>query len=250
MNVLTGKGDSIAFDGTGYLRGVARNGTVSRDEGLDPSNFRRESDSAQHDVKERQQIEILLHFFEASKNYCVCLVDMVSSTVISKTLSDRSVGQYYGIFLNRMAEIASSFGAIVVKNIGDSILYYFPETEGGTAESFRTVLRCGLAMLEAKGPLNRILSSGGLPDVSYRISCEYGSVAIAQVSTSSVNDIFGSTVNYCSRINSIAPPDGMVVGQAMYEKVRSFGEFQFVKTSGTRMGESFDVYIVLKSGTK
>ena len=80
-----------------------------------------------HDIREKQQIDILLRFFEASKNYCVCLVDIVESTSATREMSNEKIGRYYyGKFLNMMAELASSFGAVVVKNIGDSLLYYFP----------------------------------------------------------------------------------------------------------------------------
>jgi adenylate cyclase len=206
--------------------------------------FRQESDSAQHDMKERQQIDILLQFFEASRNYCVCFVDMVDSTTVIRQINDQKVGRYFGFFLNKMANMAANFGAIVVKNMGDSILYYFPDTESESPASFRRVLECGMAMIEERDSLNRTMRKEGLPDLNYRISCEYGSVAVARVSTSSVNDIFGSTVNYCSKINPLAPSGGMVIGQALYEKVMRFDKFKFTESSSTFGEEKYRVYIV------
>src|ERR1051326_6310342 len=84
--------------------------------------FRQESDSAHHDIKERQQIDILLQFFEASRNYCVCFVDMVDSTTVSRQLSGHKIGRYFGLFLNRMASIASNFGETVVKKDRKSVV--------------------------------------------------------------------------------------------------------------------------------
>ncbi|MEO9320103.1 MAG: adenylate/guanylate cyclase domain-containing protein [Nitrososphaera sp.] len=231
-------------------RGSAHGAVTSLPGGDALSQYRRESDSEQHESKERQQIEILLRFFDDSRKYCVCMVDMVSSTAISRSLGDSGVGRYYSIFLNRMANIATNFGAVVVKNIGDSILYYFPETELGTPASFKNVLLCGIAMLEEREPLNRKMRNEGLPEVSYRVSCEYGSVAVAKVSTSSVNDIFGTTVNHCSRINDFAPRDSMVIGQGMYEKVRSLDSFAFAEsllpTSSAEEG-LYRMYIVRRT---
>ena len=172
---------------------------------------------------------------------------MVDSTTVSRQLSGHKIGRYFGLFLNRMASIASNFGATVVKNMGDSILYYFPETEYGSLDSFKAVLLCGLAMIRERTTLNEILRNEGLPDLNYRISCEYGSVAVARVSTSSVNDIFGSTVNHCSKINLLAPSGGMVIGQSMYEKVRTLGEFKFVESPRTFGDEKYRVYLVEQS---
>ena len=202
---------------------VARTGGPGNMEG----KYRTDADSDSHDIKEKQQIDLLLKFFEASKNYCVCMVDIVESTSATLNMPNEKIGRYYGIFLNMMAEIASSFGAIVVKNIGDSLLYYFPGTDSGTPESFRNVLRCCMAMLNIRSSLNNIMIQEGLPEISYRISCEYGSVAVARMSTSSVNDIFGISVNMCSKINPMAPANTMVIGETFYSKVCAFDEYMF-----------------------
>ncbi|HZC88403.1 MAG TPA: adenylate/guanylate cyclase domain-containing protein, partial [Nitrososphaera sp.] len=213
--------------------------------------YRTDADSDSHDVKEKQQIDLLLQFFEASKNYCVCMIDMVESTSATMNMSNEKIGRYYGIFLNMMAEIASSFGAVVVKNIGDSLLYYFPGTDLGTPESFRNVLRCCMAMLNIRPSLNNIMIQEGLPEISYRISCEYGSVAVARMSTSSVNDIFGMSVNMCSKINPMAPANTMIIGEAFYGKVNTFDdEYVFEERSAKELstlpadGNYYHVYIV------
>jgi class 3 adenylate cyclase len=213
--------------------------------------YRTDADSDSHDVKEKQQIDLLLQFFEASKNYCVCMIDMVESTSATMSMSNEKIGRYYGIFLNMMAEIASSFGAVVVKNIGDSLLYYFPGTDLGTPESFRNVLRCCMAMLNIRPSLNNIMIQEGLPEISYRISCEYGSVAVARMSTSSVNDIFGMSVNMCSKINPMAPANTMIIGEAFYGKVNTFDdEYAFEERSAKELstlladGNYYHMYIV------
>lgn len=192
--------------------------------GKKEDKYRTEADSDLHDVKEKQQIDLILKFFEASKNYCVCMVDIVESTNATMNMTNEKIGRYYGIFLNMMAEIASSFDAVVVKNIGDSLLYYFPGTDYGTPESFRNVLRCCTTMLSIRPFLNDMMVREGLPEISYRISCEYGSVAVARMTTSNVNDIFGISVNMCSKINAMAPANTMIIGEGFYGKVRTFDD--------------------------
>jgi len=69
-----------------------------------------------------------ISFGTTQKSYCMGIVDMVNSTKITAHLENSRMCEYCRIYLNSMAEIAKEFGAVVIKNIGDSILYYFPDT--------------------------------------------------------------------------------------------------------------------------
>lgn len=192
-------------------------------------HYRTQSDSELHDVKQKKQVDLLLEFLQSSRNYCVCVVDIVNSTQATMHLDHEKTAKYYGIFLNWMAETAGRFGAVVVKNVGDSLLYYFPSTDSGTLEAFRNVMECNIAMIDARSSLNESMRRESLPDVSYRISCEYGQVAIAKVSTSSVHDIFGATVNLCSRINALAPPNQIIIGSGFFERVKGMADWEFTR---------------------
>jgi adenylate cyclase len=208
--------------------------------------FESDFKSPLHRGKEKQQVELLLQFLESSKNYCVCVVDMVGSTSIAMGMSNEKIGMYYGAFLNMMAEIASSFGATVVKNIGDSLLYYFPKTDSDSNEPFTEVLKCSMVMIQKRPEINTRMHIDGLPDISYRISCEYGSVIVAKMSTSSVHDIFGNSVNLCSKINLLASPNSIVIGKGLYQKTKSFNEYVFtkLKDTGLSLGRDYQVYSV------
>ncbi|RMF28939.1 MAG: adenylate/guanylate cyclase domain-containing protein [Candidatus Nitrosothermus koennekii] len=199
-----------------------------------------------HRKREEQQLEFLLEFLSYSKNYCVCIVDMVGSTKAVMKLDGNQVMMYYSIFLNMMANIARSFNAVVVKNIGDSLLFYFPKTEDGDADAFKEAFECCLTMLDKRGEVNTLMNKEGLPEVSYRISSEYGSVVVAKMSTSSVNDIFGSTVNICSKINPIAKPNSFIIGQELYNRTRSFKEYIFTEIKDARLMKDYHVYLITR----
>jgi class 3 adenylate cyclase len=197
-----------------------------------------------HKDKEEQQLEFLLEFLSYSKNYCVCIVDIVGSTKIVMNLQDTKVSMYYSIFLNAMASIARSFNAVVVKNIGDSLLFYFPNTEFDDPQHFKDVFRCCLTMIDKHDEINTLMSKEDLPEVNYRISSEYGSVVVAKMSTSSVNDIFGSTVNICSKINPLAKPNSFVIGKSLYNKTKLFTEYSFTKIDSNKL--DYDVYLITR----
>ncbi|HET7345642.1 MAG TPA: response regulator, partial [Nitrososphaeraceae archaeon] len=126
--------------------------------------------------------------------------------------------RYYSIFINTMAAIARSFDAKVIKNTGTSLVYYFPKTsDSSNLSAFKDVIECGLTMMIANKVINMKLKEEGLPSLQYKISADYGRVEMARsVSSPNTDDLFGSTMNVCAKINSMAPPNGMVVGSDLY----------------------------------
>jgi two-component system, OmpR family, response regulator ChvI len=165
-----------------------------------------------------------ISFLDHSQNYCVCFVDMVNSTKITAEISDRrKIGQYYAIFLNTMAIVAKNSGAKIVKNAGDALIFYFPETSDSDNEAaFNNVFECFTTMILARDIINSKLHSESLPSISYRISADYGRVEVATSTSSKGEDLFGSTMNVCAKINSMAEPNGIVIGGDLYQIIKSF----------------------------
>ena len=72
------------------------------------------------------------------------------------------------------------------------------------AEKFKNVLDCGLTMGIASNALNAKMLNEKLPPIQYRISAEYGEVSVARSAFSKSEDLFGSAMNICAKINSKA----------------------------------------------
>ena len=70
--------------------------------------------------------------------------------------------------------------------------------------------------------INRKLHEEELPSLSYRISVDYGRVEVAKSATSRSDDLFGPIMNMCSKINSKASPNGVVIGNGLYQHLQSF----------------------------
>jgi class 3 adenylate cyclase len=194
----------------------------------------------------KQQKNILLQFSEYSSNYCVCFVDIVGSTKITAKLSDLETSKFYSTFLNSMATIVTQHGGVVVKNIGDALLYYFPKTDTDEIEPFENMLKCSMNMLGSRTKINEKLTSEKLPEVSYRISATFGPVRVAIVATSTIDDIFGATVNTCAKINSLASPNTLVVGESLYNKIKGLVGYSFEKIADYTIDSEnkFGVYFV------
>jgi CheY-like chemotaxis protein len=129
-----------------------------------------------------------------------------------------------------MAALAKNFGAKVIKNVGDALLFYFPDTsDTDNITAFKEVLECCTAIIAAHEFINIRLEAEALPPVSYRISADYGRVEVATTVTSGTEDLFGPTVNMCAKINSQAKPNGIVIGGDLHEMMKrfSFKEYSF-----------------------
>jgi CheY-like chemotaxis protein len=179
-----------------------------------------------------------ISFLDRSMNCCIGFVDMVDSTNVTAEISDRQkIGQYYSIFINTMAILVKNYGAKIVKNAGDALIFYFPETSDSSNEAaFNDTFECFTTMILARDVINTKLHSENLPSVSYRISADYGRVEVATSTSSKGEDLFGSTMNICAKINSMAEPNGIVIGGDLYRIINSFSfiidKYQFRELEG------------------
>ncbi len=187
----------------------------------------------------------MISFEEVYQNYCVGIVDVVSSTKIISKLSQEKACIYYSVFLNTIGYIAQNHGAKVVKNIGDGVLFYFPKD---STKSLKRALECTTKMLEATEMINKIFQKRKMPKIQYRISLDYGPLMIAKYMTSSCKDIFGPTVNLCAKLNRLAKPNGLVIGSDMYQIVKKSKQYKFIEVDEVKsaLKQDYPVYLVEK----
>ena len=120
-----------------------------------------------------------------------------------------------------MATIANNFGAKIIKNAGDALIYYFPKASDiNNKIAFRDVLECGITMMAAHRSINSKMHYESLPSVNYRISADYGEMQLARSISSQNEDLFGNAINVCAKINSRAPANKMVIGDGLYHIVQ------------------------------
>jgi len=166
-------------------------------------------------------------FVNFSNNYCVCIIDIIDSTNNTfDILESKKIKQYYSVFLNTMTSIIGRHGGKVIKNAGDNLLYYFPNTMNESNYlDFQDVIECGLSMIDAKDQVDLLLNLNGLPPINYRISASYGKVELAIVGNSHSGDIFGTPVNICSKINHLASSNQMIIHRDLYQVMKEMPYF-------------------------
>jgi two-component system, OmpR family, response regulator ChvI len=176
---------------------------------------------------------------------------MDSIKIISEITDTNKISRYYSIFLNTLDTIAKNFNAKTIKITSDGLIFYFPETDdSGNKSAFKDVIECCLTMIAANIDINKELYQEKLPSVSYRISADYGRVEVARSTTSQHDDLFGPTMNVCSKINSKAKPNGIVFGCALYRMIKSFSfsreDYQFEEVGEYLIGfkQQYTLYSV------
>jgi len=178
---------------------------------------------------------------------CVSIVDIVNSTFITAKLSPEQAGKYYMVFLNALSKIAQINGAKVIKNIGDSILFYFPEPD--TQNNAEKALLCAQNMIIEIPKINLLLRKMNLPELRYRVSIDYGKIIVGKCKVSSSEDIFGSTVNLCAKMNKCTKPNSIIIGNDLYQLIKKNKWFNVKQVDHISGGfiQKYPLYVVEKN---
>ena len=167
-----------------------------------------------------------IRFSGDSIKSCVCFIDLVDSTKNTITMEGlENIRKYYSTFINSVSAIVKGSSGKVIKNIGDCLLFYFPKTSNhNNLDAFREVIDCGSKILNERYKTNKELCNQNLPPFNYRISIDYGILDLALVGDYSQIDLFGSTINLCSKINSssLSVPNEITIGDNLYRVLKSF----------------------------
>ena len=176
----------------------------------------------------------------------VGIVDMVDSTKICAKLGPVKASKYYQVFINSMSKILSEYGGVVIKNIGDCLLYYFPYGEKIEGGYYENCINASNAMLESHDIICDHLHKEGLPCLNYRVSMDYGKVIMMNTSLSSISDMIGTPVNMCSKINHSAKSNEFVIGGDFYEVIKKMEKYNFSQVNEFNVGfkSGYPVYKV------
>ena len=210
------------------------------------------------EIKKKEEVikqlegNMLLKFSQHEQNDCVGVIDMSDSTRISSKLSDQDITKLYEIFLNFMAKIIQEYNGQVVKNIGDALMFRFANVDAKNEKVVKNILECSLSMIESHAKLQEQLKAENMPQLDYKISLTFGSVKVAESTTSNISDIFGPTVNRCFKINSLCPKNSLVIGENMYKISKRFDEYDFIELCVIELKQKYDynVFEVRRKGLR
>ena len=196
-----------------------------------------------------------IKFTDDSIKCCVCFIEFQShmNNLISLTDDNDSLQhlkEYYSIIINSLSQIIKHNNGRIVKSLGDRLLCYFLNfSDIDNEKAFEQVIECGFEILEKREEINTELSKNNIPKSlaieSYKIAIDWGVVDLALSGDNYQTDIFGSTVNICSKINSslsFTHKNEIIIGNNFYKILKSFStimdKYDFINNGEFKITEN------------
>lgn len=152
----------------------------------------------------------------------VLYVDLVGSTNMTLELPENKVAIIITCFAQEMSSTIRQHNGLVLKFVGDAVIGYFLAEENQLSAADNAVL-CGKSMLTViqKG-INPILNQYDYPDLAIKIGIDYGENMIVRYGSDSQRshvDILGPTMNITAKIQNVAKPDQILIGDDVYSRI-------------------------------
>jgi class 3 adenylate cyclase/tetratricopeptide (TPR) repeat protein len=170
---------------------------------------------------------------EERKVVSVLFCDLVGFTASSEQADPEDVRARVRPYYQRLRDEIERYGGTVEKFIGDAVMAVFGAPVAHEDDAERAI-RAGLGVLETIERLNE--ETPGL-ELSVRIGITTGEVIVALDARPEHGEaiVTGDVVNTAARLQSVAPPGGIVVGAGTYaatQDVFNFVEFEPVQVKG------------------
>ena len=155
-------------------------------------------------------------------NIVVLYVDLVGSTTMTLELPAEKLATIVSSFSQEMASVIRLHGGLVLKFVGDAVIGYFNASENSLLPSDNAV-NCAKSMLTVidKG-INPILNQYDYPDLMVKIGVDYGQSIVVRYGSNEETshvDLMGPVMNIASKIQGMAKPNQILIGQDVYQRI-------------------------------
>jgi len=155
-------------------------------------------------------------------NIVVLYVDLVGSTTMTLELPAEKFATIISSFSQEMASVIHQHRGFVLKFVGDAVIGYFNATDNALIASDNAV-SCAKSMITVieKG-INPILNQYEYPDLMVKIGVDYGQSMIMRYGsnqTTSHVDLMGPVMNIASKIQTMARPNQILIGEDVYQRI-------------------------------
>ncbi len=152
--------------------------------------------------------------------------DLVSFTNISDTMDSVPLTKMLNEYLNKMTDIALSYGATIDKYIGDAVMIFFgdPESKGIEQDALSCVEMAKDMQSEMKSMSKYWLKNYSLKNpLQIRIGINSGECTVGNFGSERRLDytVIGSPVNLASRLESLAPHSGILISDSTYSLIKN-----------------------------
>lgn len=161
------------------------------------------------------------HVFEHVE-MAVLYVDLVGSTKMSLELSSDKLSAIVSSFVQEMSYVISQNHGYVLKFSGDAVIGYFIG-RGSILQACDDAVVCAESMLNImKNGINPILKQkSNLPQLKIKIGIDFGENTVVQFGNEqkSFVDLLGPSMNMAAKVQGVANPNEIVIGEDVYKKL-------------------------------
>jgi class 3 adenylate cyclase/tetratricopeptide (TPR) repeat protein len=161
---------------------------------------------------------------EERKVVSVLFCDLVGFTAASEAVDPEDVRARLRPYQERVRSEVERFGATVEKFIGDAVMAVFGAPVVHEDDAERAV-RASLQVLEAIAELNQ---SDATPDLQVRIGVNTGEAVVDLGARPELGQgiVTGDVVNTASRLQGVAPVNGVAVSEATYRRTERVFDYR------------------------
>ena len=154
----------------------------------------------------------------------VLFCDIVDSTAFTERLDPEELRNLLEVYRTCIMEVVLAQSGHIARYFGDGILVYFGYPIAHEDAAHRAV-RAALGIVAAIETLNPYLQATFGVEINVRLSIDTGLVVIWHISAEGspeAIDIVGKTPNLAARIQELATPNSIVIGDTTYQLVEGF----------------------------
>ncbi|QMU55267.1 MAG: adenylate/guanylate cyclase domain-containing protein [Nitrosopumilus sp.] len=161
----------------------------------------------------------------------VLYVDLVGSTTMTLEMPEEKIAIIISSFSQEMASVIRQHNGYVLKFVGDAVIGYFVGENNGLLASDNAV-SCAKSMISViQNGINPILNQYDYPDLMVKIGVDFGQNIIvrygADVKNSHV-DLMGPAMNIASKIQNMAKPNQILIGDDVYQRLHPTTQKDFI----------------------
>ena len=164
----------------------------------------------------------------------VLYVDLVGSTTMTLEMPAEKIAIIISSFSQEMAAVIRQHHGYVLKFVGDAVIGYFT-AEGNTLLAADNAVNCAKSMVSIiqKG-INPILNQYDYPDLMVKVGVDFGQNIVvrygADIEHSHV-DLMGPAMNIASKIQNMAKPNQILIGNDVFQRIHPTVQKDFVPIS-------------------
>ncbi len=154
----------------------------------------------------------------------VLFCDIVDSTAFTERLDPEELRHLLEVYRTCVMEVVLAQSGHMARYFGDGILVYFGYPIAHEDTAHRAV-RAALGIVAAMETLNPYLLKTFGVEINVRVSIDTGLVVVWHISeekSPEAIDIVGKTPNLAARIQKLAPPNSIIIGDTTHQLVEGF----------------------------